>query len=74
MGSRMTREEFLERIFSQKYEDLKGKHLRIVRVKVIGRAISLAQLIGVSDRRIYENLGLHIGTHQGEDQIGRAHV
>lgn len=72
MGSRMTREEFLERIFSQKYEALKGKHLRIVRVKVIGRAISLAQLIGVSDRRIYGNLGLHIGTHQGEDHTGES--
>ena len=72
MGSRMTREEFLEKIFSRKYEDLKGKDLRIVRVKVIGREISLAQLIGVSDRRIYENLGLHIGTHLGEDHTGES--
>lgn len=72
MGSRMTREEFLEKIFSRKYEDLKGKELRIVRVKVIGREISLAQLIGVSDRRIYENLGLHIGTHLGEDHTGES--
>ena len=44
MGSRMTREEFLERVFSRKYEELKGKDLRLVRVKVIGREISLAQL------------------------------
>ena len=40
MGSRMTREEFLERVFSRKYEELKGKDLRLVRVKVIGREIS----------------------------------
>ena len=72
MGSRMTREEFLEKIFSRKYEDLKGKDLRIVRVKVVGREISLAQLIGVSDERIYQNLGLHIGTHLGEDHTGQS--
>ena len=72
MGSRMTREEFLEKIFSRKYEDLKGKDLRIVRVKVVGREISLAQLIGVSDERIYQNLGLHIGTHLGEDHRGES--
>ena len=72
MGSRMTREEFLERVFSRKYEELKGKDLRLVRVKVIGREISLAQLIGVSETRIYQNLGLHIGTHQGEDHTGES--
>ena len=27
MGNRMTREEFLEKIFSQKYDELKGKDL-----------------------------------------------
>ena len=72
MGSRMTREELLERVFSRKYEELKGKDLRLVRVKVIGREISLAQLIGVSETRIYQNLGLHIGTHQGEDHTGES--
>ena len=72
MGSRMTREELLERVCSRKYEELKGKDLRLVRVKVIGREISLAQLIGVSETRIYQNLGLHIGTHQGEDHTGES--
>lgn len=66
----MTREEFLEKIFSQKYEELKGKDLRLVRVRVPGKEVSLAQLIGVSETRIYENLGLHIGTHLGEDHTG----
>ena len=72
MGSRMTTEEFLEKVFSHSYEELKGKDLRLVRVKVVGREVSLAQLIGVSDRRIYQNLGLHIGTHLGEDHTGES--
>ena len=72
MGQRMTTEEFLEKVFSRSYEELKGSDLRLVRVKVVGREISLAQLIGVSDRRIYENLGLHIGTHLGEDHTGES--
>ena len=45
MGSRMTTEEFLEKVFSHSYEELKGKDLRLVRVKVVGREVSLAQLI-----------------------------
>ena len=59
----MTREEFLEAVFSRRYEELKGRELRTVRVRVVGKELSLAQLIGVTDRRVYENLGLHIGTH-----------
>ena len=70
MGIRMTREEFLEKIFHREYEELKGKNLRLVRLNVKGKEISLAQLIGVSDRRVYENMGLHIGVHAGEDHTG----
>ena len=70
MGERMTREEFLERVFSQRYEELEGRELRLVRVRVPGREISLAQLIGTSQRALYQNLGLHIGTHLGEDHTG----
>lgn len=72
MGERMTREEFLEKVFSRKYEELKGKELRIVRVRVPGKEIDLAQLIGASETRIYQNLGLHIGTHLGEDHTGES--
>ena len=72
MGQRMTTEEVLEKVFSRSYEELRGRDLRLVRVKVVGREVSLAQLIGVSDRRIYENLGLHIGTHLGEDHTGES--
>lgn len=68
----MTREEFLEKVFSRKYEDLKGKELRLVRVRMPGKEISLAQLIGIPNAGIYQNLGLHIGTHLGEDHTGEA--
>lgn len=72
MGERMTREEFLEKIFNKKYDELKGRNLRIVRVKVKGKELSLAQLIGASETRIYQNLALHIGTHFGEDHTGES--
>ena len=72
MGERMTREEFLERVFSRRYEELRGRELRLVRVRVPGKEIRLAQLIGTSRRELYQNLGLHIGTHLGEDHTGEA--
>ena len=68
----MTREEFLEKIYSKKYEELKDKDLRLVRVTVPGKEITLAQVIGVSEREIYENMSLHIGTHLGEDHTGES--
>ena len=72
MASRMTREEFLEKVFQKKYEELKGEKLRIVRVKVKGKEVSLAHIIGVSQERVYQNLALHIGTHFGEDHTGES--
>ena len=72
MGERMTREAFLEKVFSRNYEELKGRELRMVRVRVPGKEIDLAQLIGVSEKQIYQNLGLHIGTHLGEDHTGES--
>lgn len=41
MGKRMTREEFLEAVFSRRYEELKGRELRTVRVRVVGKELSL---------------------------------
>ena len=72
MEGRMTREEFLEKVFSKKYDELKGEKLRIVRVKVKGKEVSLAHIIGVSEERIYQNLALHIGTHFGENHTGES--
>ena len=72
MAGHMTREEFLEKVFQKRYEELKGEKLRIVRVKVKGKEVSLAHIIGVSQERVYQNLALHIGTHFGEDHTGES--
>ena len=72
MGERMTREELLEKIFSRSYRELKGRELRLVRERVPGKEVRLAQVIGASETVIYQNLGLHIGTHLGEDHTGQS--
>lgn len=69
---RITRQEFLSLIFSGKYDPDEHGQLRLARIRVPGREISLAQIIGVSDRSVYENLGLHIGVHAGEDHVGQS--
>ncbi|MDD3279161.1 MAG: BMC domain-containing protein [Lachnospiraceae bacterium] len=70
MGDRMTKEELLDKIFSEHYRPKAGESLRMVRVRVPGREISLAHIIGVSQTSVYQNLGLHIGVHEGEDHTG----
>ena len=70
--ARMTKEELLERIFQDDYENLKGKKLRMTRVRIPGKEVCMAQVIAPSDPCIYKNLGLHIGVHEGEDHTGEA--
>ena len=72
MAKRITREEFLNLIFSGKYDELRQGELRLARVRVPGKEVCLAQIIGVSQRSVYENLGLHIGVHAGEDHTGES--
>ena len=72
MGERMTREEFLEKIFNKKYDELKGKKLRLTRLNVPAREINFAHVIGTARREIYQNMSLHIGTHFGEDHTGES--
>ena len=72
MSKHITRQEFLQLIFSGRYDEEKHGELRLRRVRVPGREVCLAQIIGVSERRIYENLGLHIGLHAGEDHTGES--
>ena len=59
----MTTRELLEKLYNQDYEKLKGKKLRMPRVRVPGKEVCLAHVI---------NLGLHIGVHEGEDHTGEA--
>ena len=68
----MTRKEFLEKIFHDDYEHLKGKRLRITRVSIPGREVCMAHVITPVDSSIYQTLGLHIGVHEGEDHTGEA--
>ena len=57
----MTKEELLERIFHEDYKSLKGKKLRMTRVRVPGKEVCLAHIISSSQTSIYQNLGLSIG-------------
>ena len=74
MEERITKEELLERLFHDDYENLKGRRLRLTRVRVPGKELSFAHVFTPSDRSIYENLALHIGVHEGEDHRGDAIV
>lgn len=68
--ARITKEELLEKLFHDDYQDLKGKRLRLTRVRVPGKEVCMAHVMNPSDTSIYQNLGLHIGVHQGEDHTG----
>ncbi len=68
----LTREELLERIFHDDYEHLKGKRLRMTRVRVPGKEVCLAHIMTPSQACVYQNLSLHIGVHEGEDHTGEA--
>ena len=70
MEERITREELLEKLFNDDYEHLKGKKLRMTRVRVPGKSIDFAHVFTPSDPSVYQNLALHIGIHAGEDHTG----
>lgn len=71
--NRITKEELLERIFQDDYENLKGKKLRMTRMRVPGKEVCMAHIINhPTEERIYQNLGLHIGVHEGENHMGEA--
>lgn len=70
--TRITKEELLEKLFHDDYEHLKGKRLRMTRVRVPGKEICLAHIISTSQASVYQNLGLHIGVHEGENHTGES--
>ena len=70
--ARITKEELLEMMFHDNYEQLKNKKLRMTRVRVPGKEVCLAHVISPSQACIYQNLGLHIGVHEGEDHTGES--
>lgn len=68
----ITQKELLERLFHEDYERLKDKKLRITRLRIPGKEVCLAHVISVSQPCVYQNLGLHIGVHEGEDHTGES--
>ena len=70
--ARITKEELLEKLFHNDYEHLKGKRLRMTRVRVPGKEVCLAHVLSPSETCIYQNLALHIGVHEGEDHTGQS--
>lgn len=70
--ARITKEELLKKIFHEDYEHLKGKKLRMTRLRVPGKEVCLAHIISSSQTCVYQNLGLHIGVHEGEDHTGES--
>lgn len=70
--ARITKEELLEKLFQNDYEHLKGKRLRMTRVRVPGKEVCLAHVLSPSQTCIYQNLALHIGVHEGEDHTGES--
>ncbi len=72
MEERITKEQLLERMFGDDYENLKGKRLRMTRVRVPGKEVCMAHIFTPSDTSVYENLALHIGVHEGEDHRGES--
>ena len=70
--ARITKEELLNKLFHDDYEHLKGKKLRMTRLRVPGKEVCLAHVISSSQTCVYQNLGLHIGVHEGEDHMGES--
>ena len=57
---------------TKRQENLKGRKLRLTRVRVPGRSIDFAHVISPSDAVVYQNLALNIGVHEGEDHTGQS--
>ena len=70
--TRITKEQLIEKIFQDDFENLKGKRLRMTRLRVPAKEVCLAHVLNPSEERIYHNLALHIGVHEGEDHTGEA--
>ena len=68
----MSTKELLERVFHDDYENLKGRTLRMTRLRIPGKEVCFAHVFTPNDSSIYQNLGLHIGVHEGEDHTGEA--
>ena len=44
----------------------------MTRLRIPGKEVCLAHVFTPTDKSVYQNLGLHIGVHEGEDHTGEA--
>ena len=51
-GQKITREELLEKIFHKDFEELKGKTLRMTRVRIPGKEVCIAHVLNMRVRII----------------------
>ena len=58
---RITKEELLEMLFHDDYENLKGKRLRMTRVRVPGKEVCLGHVMSPSESWFFEKLGVESG-------------
>ena len=72
MEERLTNRELIEKIYREGFHPEGVKNLRLVRVRVNGKEMSLAHVIRVSREEVYRNLALDIGVHAGENHKGEA--
>lgn len=72
MGERLTNNELIEKIYREGFHAEGINDLRLVRVRVNGKELSMAHVIRVSREEVYTNLALNIGTHAGENHKGEA--
>lgn len=66
----ITKNELIQKLISGDADSLRGKSIRMTRVRVPGKEVNLAHLLSPDDSSVYHNLGLHIGVHEGEDHTG----
>jgi len=66
----ITKEELINKLIAGDIDSLKGRPIRMTRVRVPGKEVNLAHVLTPQDRAVYDNLGLHIGVHEGEDHTG----
>ncbi len=64
--------QVLEKVFGEDYGSLKGKRLRMTRLRIPGKEVCMAHVFTPMDQNVYINLGLNIGVHEGEDHFGEA--
>ena len=61
MEERLTNSQLIEKIYREGYHAENIDNLRLVRVRVNGREMSMAHVIRVSREEVYNNLALNIG-------------